>query len=49
MKATIVGGGVIGVSWAGLTAAHGLDVVVSDPAPGVEDTAQIAVLKALGR
>jgi len=38
MKATIVGGGVIGVSWAGLMAAHGLDVVVSDPAPGIEDT-----------
>ncbi|GLY40565.1 hydroxylacyl-CoA dehydrogenase [Amycolatopsis sp. NBRC 101858] len=37
MKATIVGGGVIGVSWAGLMAAHGLDVVVSDPAPGIED------------
>ncbi|MGW4527623.1 3-hydroxyacyl-CoA dehydrogenase family protein [Amycolatopsis sp. NPDC004378] len=38
MKATIVGGGVIGVSWAGLMAAHGLDVVVSDPAPGIEET-----------
>ncbi|GAB3143927.1 3-hydroxyacyl-CoA dehydrogenase NAD-binding domain-containing protein [Amycolatopsis stemonae] len=38
MKATIVGGGVIGVSWAGLMAAHGLDVVVSDPAPGIEAT-----------
>lgn len=38
MNATIVGGGVIGVSWAGLMAAHGLDVVVSDPAPGIEDT-----------
>lgn len=38
MKATIVGGGVIGVSWAGLMASHGLDVVVSDPAPGIEDT-----------
>ncbi|MFF1817924.1 3-hydroxyacyl-CoA dehydrogenase NAD-binding domain-containing protein [Kribbella sp. NPDC058245] len=37
MKATIVGGGVIGVSWAGLMAAHGIDVVISDPAPGIED------------
>lgn len=40
MKATIVGGGVIGVSWAGLMAAHGLDVVISDPAPGIEDVAR---------
>lgn len=38
MKATIVGGGVIGVSWAGLMASRGLDVVISDPAPGIEDT-----------
>ncbi|MFI5728916.1 3-hydroxyacyl-CoA dehydrogenase NAD-binding domain-containing protein [Kribbella sp. NPDC051587] len=37
MRATIVGGGVIGVSWAGLMAAHGIDVVISDPAPGIED------------
>ncbi|MFI5615166.1 3-hydroxyacyl-CoA dehydrogenase NAD-binding domain-containing protein [Amycolatopsis sp. NPDC051903] len=38
MKATIVGGGVIGVSWAGLMAARGLDVTISDPAPGIQDT-----------
>jgi len=38
MKATIVGGGVIGVSWAGLMASRGLDVVISDPASGIEDT-----------
>ena len=38
MKATIVGGGVIGVSWAGLMASRGLDVVISDPAPGIEET-----------
>jgi ketoreductase RED1 len=37
MKATIVGGGVIGVSWAGLMAAYGIDVVIGDPAPGIED------------
>jgi ketoreductase RED1 len=37
MRATIVGGGVIGVSWAGLMAAHGIDVVISDPAAGIED------------
>jgi ketoreductase RED1 len=38
MKVTIVGGGVIGVSWAGLMASRGLDVVISDPAPGIQDT-----------
>jgi ketoreductase RED1 len=37
MRATIVGGGVIGVSWAGLMAAHGIDVVINDPAPEIED------------
>jgi ketoreductase RED1 len=37
MRATIVGGGVIGVSWAGLMAAYGIDVVISDPAAGIED------------
>ncbi|WP_405056636.1 3-hydroxyacyl-CoA dehydrogenase NAD-binding domain-containing protein [Kribbella sp. NBC_01505] len=38
MRATIVGGGVIGVSWAGLMAAHGIDVVINDPAPGIAET-----------
>jgi ketoreductase RED1 len=37
MRATIVGGGVIGVSWAGLMAAHGIEVVINDLAPGIED------------
>ncbi|MDT8915937.1 3-hydroxyacyl-CoA dehydrogenase NAD-binding domain-containing protein [Amycolatopsis sp. PS_44_ISF1] len=36
MKATIVGAGVIGVSWAGLMLSRGLEVTVSDPAPGIE-------------
>ncbi|WP_372661768.1 3-hydroxyacyl-CoA dehydrogenase NAD-binding domain-containing protein [Amycolatopsis kentuckyensis] len=33
----IVGTGVIGVSWARLFLAHGLDVVATDPAPGAEE------------
>lgn len=32
----VVGTGVIGASWTGLFLAHGLKVVVSDPAPGAE-------------
>src|SRR5689334_9072334 len=35
-KATVVGGGVIGVSWTALFLARGLDVTVCDPAPGIE-------------
>jgi len=33
----IVGTGLIGSSWAACFLAHGLDVVVTDPAPGTED------------
>jgi 3-hydroxyacyl-CoA dehydrogenase len=33
----VVGAGAIGASWAALVAAHGLDVVASDPAPGAEE------------
>ncbi|GAA0395034.1 3-hydroxyacyl-CoA dehydrogenase family protein [Streptomyces luteireticuli] len=36
-KAAVIGGGVIGISWAGLFLAHGLDVVVSDPRPDAEE------------
>ncbi|WP_018546411.1 3-hydroxyacyl-CoA dehydrogenase family protein [Streptomyces sp. LaPpAH-108] len=36
-RAAIVGGGVIGVSWAALFLAHGMEVVVSDPRPGIEE------------
>ncbi|KAM0477083.1 hypothetical protein ACHAPX_006042 [Trichoderma viride] len=32
----VVGTGVIGASWTGLFLAHGLKVIVSDPAPGAE-------------
>src|SRR5271170_2571110 len=35
-SATVVGGGVIGISWAGLFLAHGLRVTVSDPLPDIE-------------
>ncbi|MER7842417.1 3-hydroxyacyl-CoA dehydrogenase NAD-binding domain-containing protein [Kitasatospora sp. NPDC096077] len=36
-RAAIIGGGVIGVSWAALFLARGLDVVISDPRPDIED------------
>ncbi|MFF1708155.1 3-hydroxyacyl-CoA dehydrogenase NAD-binding domain-containing protein [Streptomyces sp. NPDC058252] len=51
---TVVGGGVIGASWAALFLARGLSVTVSDPQPGSDETvrghiAQAApALKALG-
>ncbi|MEK2492016.1 3-hydroxyacyl-CoA dehydrogenase NAD-binding domain-containing protein [Kitasatospora purpeofusca] len=36
-RAAIIGGGVIGVSWAALFLARGIDVVISDPRPDIED------------
>src|SRR6202007_1011183 len=36
-RVAIVGTGLIGSSWAACFLAHGLDVVVTDPAPGMED------------
>ncbi len=36
-RAAVVGAGVIGGGWAALFLARGLEVVVSDPAPGAED------------
>ncbi|MFD8808520.1 3-hydroxyacyl-CoA dehydrogenase family protein [Streptomyces sp. NPDC059597] len=36
-RAAIVGGGVIGVSWAALFLAHGMEVVVSDPRPDIKE------------
>ncbi|MFE0043657.1 3-hydroxyacyl-CoA dehydrogenase NAD-binding domain-containing protein [Streptomyces albireticuli] len=36
-RAAVIGGGVIGISWAALFLAHGLDVVISDPRPDTED------------
>src|SRR5258705_9819745 len=35
-RVAVVGGGVIGASWAAQYLARGLDVVVTDPAPGAE-------------
>jgi ketoreductase RED1 len=35
-RATVVGGGVIGISWAGLFLAHGLRVTINDPRPDIE-------------
>ena len=35
-NATVVGGGVIGISWAALFLAHGLHVTITDPEPGIE-------------
>ncbi|MFT4103973.1 MAG: 3-hydroxyacyl-CoA dehydrogenase NAD-binding domain-containing protein [Burkholderiaceae bacterium] len=34
----VIGAGVIGASWAALFLAHGLNVVVNDPQPGIENT-----------
>ncbi|MFJ5533909.1 3-hydroxyacyl-CoA dehydrogenase family protein [Streptomyces sp. NPDC093261] len=36
-RAAIIGGGVIGVSWAGLFLARGIDVVINDPRDDIED------------
>ncbi|MCS0602248.1 3-hydroxyacyl-CoA dehydrogenase NAD-binding domain-containing protein [Streptomyces sp. LP11] len=36
-RAAIIGGGVIGVSWAGLLLARGVEVVVNDPREDIED------------
>jgi glycine/D-amino acid oxidase-like deaminating enzyme len=37
-RATVVGGGVIGISWTALFLAHGLEVTVCDPLPGPRRT-----------
>src|SRR6516225_6532742 len=53
-KTAIIGAGVIGASWTALFLAHGLEVVVNDPQPGIEDTVRAAIgriaptLQALG-
>ena len=36
-RATVVGGGVIGISWTALFLAHGLEVTVCDPLPDVAE------------
>jgi ketoreductase RED1 len=37
IRATVVGGGVIGISWTALFLAHGLEVTVCDPLPDVAE------------
>jgi ketoreductase RED1 len=52
--ATIIGGGVIGGSWAALFLAHGMKVIICDPAPTIEElatpqiTAAVKELSSLG-
>ena len=41
----VIGAGVIGSSWAALFLAHGLNVVINDPQPGIEATARDALIK----
>ena len=53
-RVCVIGAGVIGASWTALFLAHGLEVVVNDPQPGIEDTVRAAIgriaptLQALG-
>ena len=42
-RATVVGGGVIGISWTALFLAHGLEVTVSDPLPDVQDRVRVGL------
>jgi ketoreductase RED1 len=41
----IIGAGVIGASWTALFLAHGLNVVINDPQPGIEATVKAALSK----
>ncbi|WP_294253867.1 3-hydroxyacyl-CoA dehydrogenase NAD-binding domain-containing protein [uncultured Sphingomonas sp.] len=45
--AAIIGGGVIGASWAALFAANGLNVVISDPDPDIETKARTRIVAAM--
>jgi len=45
-KVAVIGGGLIGASWAALFLAHGLDVTVQDPAEGFETRVKEAVQSA---
>ncbi|MGO4449839.1 3-hydroxyacyl-CoA dehydrogenase NAD-binding domain-containing protein [Phyllobacterium sp. TAF24] len=42
-KATIVGGGVIGASWAALFLAHGVAVTINDPDPLIADKVKVLI------
>src|SRR5690349_1122741 len=44
-NACVVGAGVIGASWTALFLAHGLNVVVVDPQPGIEAAVEAALEK----
>ncbi|HEX7920053.1 MAG TPA: 3-hydroxyacyl-CoA dehydrogenase NAD-binding domain-containing protein, partial [Bradyrhizobium sp.] len=41
----VIGAGVIGSSWAALFLAHGLNVVINDPQPGIEAVVKDALIK----
>ncbi|WP_084579172.1 3-hydroxyacyl-CoA dehydrogenase NAD-binding domain-containing protein [Sphingomonas azotifigens] len=45
--AAVIGGGVVGASWAALFAAHGLQVVISDPDPDIERKAMAMIAAAI--
>ena len=45
--AVIIGGGVIGASWAALFLVHGLEVIVSDPDPGIQPKVEALIAAAL--
>ena len=45
-KAAVVGGGLIGMSWASLFLARGIDVVVVDPSNDAKDNLEQFVAKA---
>ncbi|MER6221531.1 3-hydroxyacyl-CoA dehydrogenase NAD-binding domain-containing protein [Streptomyces sp900105755] len=45
-SAAVVGGGVIGASWAALFLARGLSVTVSDPQPGVDEAVRRTIAEA---
>ena len=42
----VIGAGVIGASWTALFLAHGLNVVVNDPQPNIEDVVRTMLTKA---
>ena len=45
-RVAVIGAGTIGASWAALFLARGLDVVVSDPAPGAAEATAALILQA---
>ena len=49
MRASIIGCGTVGASWAALFLAHGHDVTATDPAPGAEERLRAFVEGARGQ